>query len=74
MQTLGVYKGPDVLPPRRNQLRIPSREFTCDRNKPRRRKIRISKFWALLCGDLSKSVAVKGLNCAALIANISNLK
>lgn len=35
MQTLGIYKGPDVLPPRRNQLRISSREFTCDRDKPR---------------------------------------
>lgn len=35
MQMLGIYKGPDVLLPRRNQLRISSREFTCDRDKPR---------------------------------------
>lgn len=35
MQTLGIYKGPDVLLPRRNQLRILSREFTCGRDKPR---------------------------------------
>lgn len=43
MQTLGIYKGPDVLLPRRNQLRIPSGEFTCGRDKPRC-KTRFPKF------------------------------
>ena len=33
MQTFNVHKGPDVLPPPRNQLQMPSPEFTCDRNK-----------------------------------------
>lgn len=47
MQTLGIYKGPDVLLPRRNQLRIPLGEFTCGRDKPRCRT-RFPKFWMLL--------------------------
>jgi len=63
MQTLGIYKGPDVLPSRRNQLRIPSGELTCDRDKLCRCKIgsEIPEIFGARAGGCERQSDVRGL-------------